>query len=43
MLVLVGGRERSLIDFESLLREARFAVSRVISEGGVSILESRPV
>jgi SAM-dependent methyltransferase len=43
MMVLTGGRERTEREFRSLLHDARFALTRVISTRGHSILESRPV
>jgi hypothetical protein len=43
MMVLTSGRERTEPEFRSLLQEAGFSLTRVISTGGHSILESRPV
>jgi hypothetical protein len=43
MMVLTGGRERTELEFRSLLQEAGFSLTRVISTRGHSILESRPV
>src|SRR5262249_39937549 len=46
MLVLLRGRERSEAEFRALLREAGFALTRVIptySPFGESIIESQPV
>jgi hypothetical protein len=43
MMVLTGGRERTELEFRSLLQEASFSLTRVISTGAHSILESRPV
>lgn len=43
MLVLLGGRERTASDFETLLGEAGFRLSRIIpSAGPHSILECKP-
>lgn len=35
MLVMLGGRERTVAEFEALLREARFEVAGVIPTGGM--------
>jgi hypothetical protein len=43
MMVLTGGRERTESEFRSLLREADFSLTRVISTAGASIVEARPV
>jgi O-methyltransferase domain len=43
MMVLTSGRERTQPEFRSLLQEAGFSLTRVISTRGHSILESRPV
>jgi hypothetical protein len=44
MLILLGGRERTAYEFQTLLREAGFSLSRVISTVGPhSILESMPL
>lgn len=43
MMVLTGGRERTESEFRSLLREACFSLTQVISTAGSSIIESRPV
>ena len=43
MMVLTSGRERTELEFRSLLRDASFSLTRVISTPGHSILESRPV
>jgi hypothetical protein len=42
-MALTGGRERTELEFRSLLQEASFSLTRVISTRGPSILESRPV
>lgn len=43
MCVVLGGRERSEQDFRALLREAGFALTRVLPTAGPhSIIESRP-
>jgi hypothetical protein len=43
MLALTGGRERTQIEYTTLLRQAGFSLDRVIpTETGVSILESAP-
>jgi hypothetical protein len=42
MMVLTGGRERTESEFRSLLRNAGFSLTRVISTKGASIIESRP-
>jgi hypothetical protein len=43
MMVLTGGRERTESELRSLLQEANFSLTRVISTGGASIIEARPV
>jgi SAM-dependent methyltransferase len=43
MMALTSGRERTEIEFRSLLDEAGFSLTRVITAPGHSILESRPV
>ena len=43
MMVLTGGRERSLSAFRTLLRQAGFKVVRVIRTPGPAIIESRAV
>ena len=43
MMVLTGGRERTESDFQVILREARFSLTKVIPTAGASILESRPI
>jgi hypothetical protein len=43
MMVLTGGRERTEGEFEALLRDAGFSLTRVIPTLGASIVESRPV
>ena len=43
MLVLVGGRERTLSDFESLLQQTGFSAPRIVTKEGISILESHPI
>ena len=43
MLALLGGRQRSLAEYEALLQAAGFAFEREIdTRGGISILEARP-
>lgn len=43
MLLCLGGRERTLLEFVALLAEAGFALSRVIDTAApISILEARP-
>lgn len=43
MMVLTSGRERTESEFQSLLQEAGFSMTRVIRTGGVSMIESQPV
>jgi SAM-dependent methyltransferase len=43
MMILTGGRERTEVEFGSLLRDAGFSLTRVIPTAGASIIESRPV
>ena len=43
MMVLTGGRERTESEFRSLLEQANFSLTQVISTGGESIIEARPV
>jgi hypothetical protein len=43
MMVLTGGRERTESEFRSLLQQANFSLTRVISTGGESIIEAHPV
>lgn len=44
MLVILGGMERTASDFRALLKEAGFALTRVIPTGGPhSIIESSPL
>jgi hypothetical protein len=43
MMVLTGGRERTESEFRSLLREASFLLTKVISTAGASIIEARPI
>jgi hypothetical protein len=43
MMVMTGGRERTEREFRSLLQEAGFSLTRIISTGRHAILESRPV
>jgi SAM-dependent methyltransferase len=43
MMVLTGGRERTEAEFRSLLREAGFSLTQVISTAGHSIIESQPI
>jgi hypothetical protein len=43
MMVLTGGRERTESDFNAILREAGFSLTRVLPTVGASILESRPI
>lgn len=43
MMVLTGGRERTEPEFRSLLQQANFSLTQVISTGGESIIEARPV
>ena len=43
MMVLTSGRERSQLEFRSLLQEAGFSMVQVIRAMGASVIESRPV
>jgi len=44
MLVLLGGRQRTVEEYRSLLDRADFSLARTIDTGaGISILEARPV
>jgi len=43
MLTLVGGRERTKADFQRLLENAGFSLSRVIATEGPSIIEAQPI
>jgi SAM-dependent methyltransferase len=43
MMVLTGGRERTESEFNEILREAGFSLTRVLPTVGASILESRPI
>jgi hypothetical protein len=43
MMVLTSGRERTELEFRSLLQEAGFSMVQVIRDADVSIIESRPV
>lgn len=43
MLVLTGGRERSVPDFQYLLHDAGFEILRVVRTSGPAIIESRAV
>lgn len=42
MMVLTGGRERTESEFRSLLQQANFSLTQVISTGGEAIIEARP-
>jgi len=42
MLTVVGGRERTELDFRALLQRAGFSLSRVIHTGGTDIVEGLP-
>jgi 16S rRNA G1207 methylase RsmC len=42
MMVLASGRERTELEFWSLVQEAGFSMVQVIRAAGVSIVESRP-
>ena len=43
MMVLTSGRERTELEFRSLLQEAGFSMMQVIRAARVTIIESRPV
>ena len=43
MMVLTSGRERTELEFQSLLQEAGFSMVQVIRSANVSIIEGRPV
>lgn len=42
MLVLVGGRERTVADYTALLAEAGFTVDRVHNGDACDVIQSRP-